>query len=215
MSTEKNMFHKKFANSSKKLAANVCFMCQKSNSKFIAVTSSSKSEGKSTVSANLGKALADMGFCVLLVDTDIYEQSIYKRIGSGRDNNLLAALNNQVLPEQIIQKTEFNNLYFLDAVSKVSSIPELISNNNFSVLMNTVRNSFDFVIFDTPPILSCADSSLICSFAEQTIIVARKNSTKIEDLKKTSEQLKIINVNLLGSVVTFSKRTSRYYYYGY
>ena len=114
-----------------RLAANLRFHCINNNAKTIAITSSVKDEGKTTVAANLAASLTESNSKVLLVDTDIHHKSLTNVFKSSTTKNIQAVLAGASAIEEAIDHTKIQNLYFLDCTSGVASLPELVSSEEF------------------------------------------------------------------------------------
>lgn len=206
--------NKELNTAANKIAANVRFKDLSSPMKSIAVSSPTKNEGKTTVAISLAGCFADAGFRTLLVDTDIHQHSISHMFRNFNRVSAYDVFSGACSLENAIYSTEKQNLYFLDCVKSISSIPELLGTVEFNNMFNVIKNNFDRVIFDTPPVLPCIDGTMISAVCDGAIIVVRQYKTKKEEIVRLKEQMDIAHVNILGSVINFSDK-SEYKYYDY
>lgn len=197
-----------------KIAANIRFKDLSAPVKLIAISSPTKNEGKTTVAVSLAGCFADSGLRTLLIDTDIHQHSISHMFRKDNRFSVYDVFSGICSLEGAIYSTNRQNLYFLDCVKSISSIPELVGTVEFTNMLNVLKNNFDRIIFDTPPVLPCIDGTMISAVCDGAIIVVKQYKTKKEEVVRLKEQMDIAHVNILGSVINFSDK-SEYKYYDY
>lgn len=182
----------------------------------IAVTSSAPSEGKTTTATNLAVAYSETGKNVLLVDCDLRKPRLHKVFNT---SNLIG------LTSVLASKSSLNDTVkpVKDGLSILTSGPippnpvELIRSNMMGQLINTLRDLFDVVIFDTPPVGLVTDAAIISSKLDGVVLVVASGKSQIEATLRAKENLQNVNANLLGAVVTMipiDTRGYQYYTYG-
>ena len=182
----------------------------------IAVTSSAPSEGKTTTATNLAVAYSETGKNVLLVDCDLRKRRLHKVFNT---SNLIG------LTSVLASKSSLNDTVkpVKDGLSILTSGPippnpvELIRSNMMEQLINTLRDLFDVVIFDTPPVGLVTDAAIISSKLDGVVLVVASGKSQIEATLRAKENLQNVNANLLGAVVTMipiDTRGYQYYTYG-
>ena len=182
----------------------------------IAVTSSAPSEGKTTTATNLAVAYSETGKNVLLVDCDLRKPRLHKVFNT---SNLIG------LTSVLASKSSLNDTVkpVKDGLSILTSGPippnpvELIRSNMMEQLINTLRDLFDVVIFDTPPVGLVTDAAIISSKLDGVVLVVASGKSQIEATLSAKENLQNVNANLLGAVVTMipiDPRGYQYYTYG-
>lgn len=182
----------------------------------IAVTSSAPSEGKTTTATNLAVAYSETGKNVLLVDCDLRKPRLHKVFNT---SNLIG------LTSVLASKSSLNDTVkpVKDGLSILTSGPippnpvELIRSNMMEQLINTLRDLFDVVIFDTPPVGLVTDAAIISSKLDGVVLVVASGKSQIEATLSAKENLQNVNANLLGAVVTMipiDTRGYQYYTYG-
>ena len=169
--------------------------------KIILVTSSVGSEGKSTVAMNLALAFAQVER-VLLLDADMRHPSVARNLNLDRSQPGLSEL----LARQASMKDCITSLeeYKLD-VLKTGLIPpdplQLLSSGAVSKLMRVLRNTYDRVIIDSPPILPVSDSAVLSTHADSLVYVIKSDATSIRQVKSGLGQLQRFNAPITGVVV--------------
>ena len=214
-----------FLEAFRSLNTNIRLLGTDSRSNCIVVSSSSPAEGKSTVSAHLAKAAADMGQRVLIVDADLRRPQVYQRLGLEHNSpGLSNVLADGLDVEEVIQRVPGReNLFVLTAGEQAPDPPRLLSSNRMQRVMEQLHNSpaYDLVIFDTPPLLGFADGRILAAFTSGVVLVVRMGKTDRSILKQTVEQLKDSHIPVLGVVANgvsrHSHSSSHYYdhYYRY
>ena len=203
-------------NASKTLFANIRFASLDEEVKTIVVTSTVMDEGKSTVVSNLACAIASSGKKVLIVDADMRRRSLGAMLGLHGANGIYSVLSGKVALGDAIVATDFKNLYFLDAEPNIPSPPDVLSTKRFAALVKTLRSSFDYVIFDTPPVGLFPDAAIVSNLVDGALLVVRQHSTDRKDALNAVSQLNAADARILGTVMTFvPSEDSDYYYYAY
>ncbi|WP_417338590.1 CpsD/CapB family tyrosine-protein kinase [Gordonibacter pamelaeae] len=207
--------HPQLSNASKTLLANIRFASLDEKVKTIVVTSSEQNEGKTIVSTNLANAIATAGKKVLIVETDMRRRSLGKLLDIHPTSGLYAALSGSASLNDAILPTHIPNLYFLDAEPNIPSPADILSTKRFASLVDKLRDSFDYVIFDTPPVSLFVDAAILSSLVDGTLLVIRQNQTKRSLVAKCAQQLRVADARILGTVMTFCTDDESSYYYAY
>lgn len=184
--------------------------------KTLVVTSSGPSEGKSTTSANLAIVFANSGKRVLLVDADMRKPTVAKTFSINNFQGLSTLLGSrEVSIGSVVQSTEIPNLAIMPSGPKPPNPSELLASNRMLELIEEIKNQYDLVIFDMPPVVVVTDAQIIASKTDGTILVVRENVTKRASLLKAKHLLEIVDTSILGVVYNGAKNVSdQSYYYG-
>ncbi|MDZ8188225.1 MAG: polysaccharide biosynthesis tyrosine autokinase [Nostoc sp. ChiSLP02] len=165
------------------------------------VSSAMHGDGKSTIALHLAQVAANMGKRVLLVDADLRQPQIHNLLNL---NNLWGLSNlistNIATSEAIQQLSSINRLSVITAGSVPSDATKLLASEKMKQLMRDFHNTFDLVIYDTPPLLDLADVSLLASQTDGMLLVVRLDKTDSSMIKRTLEHLKTYQMNVLGMV---------------
>ncbi|MFT8710279.1 MAG: CpsD/CapB family tyrosine-protein kinase [Sporolactobacillus sp.] len=185
--------------------------------KKIMVTSSSPGEGKSTVAANLAVVNAQQGKKVLLIDGDLRKPTIQYTFKLPNTNGLTTVLTKKIELEEAIQETSVKNLYVLPSGPIPPNPAELLSSPMMGALLKYALESYDLIIFDTPPILAVTDAQILSNLCDGSVLVVRSSVTEKELAKRAKELLLKAQSRILGVVLNGKqavKADGYYYYYG-
>ncbi len=184
-------------------------------SKVIALTSCQPAEGKSTVSVNMAAVLAQGGKKVVLVDTDMRRPTVYKRLRLEGGKGLSEVLTGYYTLDEVIQTHE--SLTSLDVIPSgtVPPLPaDLLASDQMTELTRQLRERYDYVIFDTPPVLSVTDPAIVAAQADGLVLVIRQGYCTRRMLVRAAEILRDLDVKVYGFVFN-GVDTSLPEYYGY
>lgn len=173
----------------------------------IVVTSSGPGEGKSTISANLAIVFAQSGHRVLLVDADLRKPTVHRTFHLENNQGLSLILSQKHLLETEIQETDVDNLTILTSGPIPANPSELLSSSAMTELVDTVRRSFDVVLFDMPPLVLVADSQIMAGKVDGTLLIVREQVSKKEELIRAKELLEMVHARVLGVVYNGSQET--------
>lgn len=177
----------------------------------IGVTSSMRGEGKSTTAVNLSYVFAEKGSKVLLIDGDLRIPSIAKKLGIESSPGLA-----DLLRGKGAQLTEFQS-YMLDSwyILPSGCIPpnpsELLGSGRMASLLNRLREMFDYIIIDLPPVNIVSDAISISGLISGMIVVVREEYAEKKELESCFRQLELSNVNVLGCVMNAAKTNNNTY----
>ncbi len=202
------------AESFRRLHNNIIYSDPDSENKVILITSSKKGEGKTTISMNLAVAFAESGKRVLVIDTDLRRPNIHHFSGVARMPGIAEVFYDDKSFTAAIKPTIAPGVHVLSAGRKIPNPAAVIQSKKLRVLIDKVREKYDHIIIDTPPFGVITDAATIIKLADLVVLVTRFGVTQINELNFTIENLKRIQANLAGTVITaFNHRESADYYY--
>ncbi len=187
----------------------------------IALTSANPREGKTTVASNLALALAEMGRRVLLVDGDLRKPRLHEIFHVSNEwglSDLLDGAKPIAGLEAMLAGTGYSELYVLPAGSAASSISGLLHSPRALELLQRMRQEFDMVLIDTPPMLQMPDARVLGRLADGVILVVRAARTTKETAAAASQRLAEDGTRVLGTVLNeWDPRKASHpgYEYGY
>ena len=202
-------------NAAQTLLANIRFASVDDPVRSIVVTSSIPNEGKTTISIELAKAMAKGGRTVLLVECDMRRRSMASVLGAHAQYGLYAVVAGEIPLTQAAVATDTPNLYFLDAEPHIPNPSDLLNSHRFSRLIEIATKTFDYVVFDTPPVGTFVDAAVLGTKVDAVFMVVREGFTKKAEVAAAAEQLKKSGCNLAGVVMNYCERRSSEYYYEY
>jgi len=184
--------------------------------KLLVITSAIPLEGKSTTAINLAVVLAKKEGKVLLVDADLRKPTIHKILHLDNSSGLADLIvNNSELAVSAKQSKDIDNLWVLTSGSVPSNPSELLGSSRMKTLVEQMKKEYEYVIFDTPPLISVSDSAILASQADGIIMVVRPGKVKGEIGRRTKELLERIGTPVLGCVFNGIEPSHRNYYYYY
>ena len=213
----------------KAIRTNIDHLLKDASTQTILVTSPYAAAGKTTTSANLSIAFAQLGKKVLVIDCDMRKPSIHKlfslHVSPGLSDVLTGKEDLGVIKESI-----YENLSILTAGTIPENPSELLHSKCFKDLLITLSDKYDTIFIDAPPVDAVTDAVIISQQVSGTVLVIRQNSTEKEALVRTVHALNTVNANILGYVLNavdyekfsyryghyttkYSKKYSSYYYY--
>ena len=202
-------------NAAKTLFANIRFMSPDNPIRSIVMTSSVPNEGKSTCSLELARAIATSGKTILLVEADMRRRTMASLLGVHAAAGVYAVLSDQIDLQDAVVPTDTPNLYFLDTEPNIPNPADIISSKRFHRLVEHMEQSYDYVLFDMPPVGTFVDAAILSTLVDGTIMVVRPGEVKRTELVDAYEQLQKAGANILGICATFCEGTGSEYYYAY
>ena len=186
----------------------------------VGITSPCPQDGKSTTSINLAYALADEGHKVILIDADMRHPSIYTSLElpiSPGLSNVLSGDKEIPLHKGVL----YENLSILTSGDLPPNPCELIGSNRMKELLDDLKQTYDYVIVDLPPVLAVSDPIVVSKYINGIIIVTRCGYTRRKDVIESVRQLKFANAKIFGFVYNgagmrkalYYRRSNKYYYY--
>ncbi|WP_444684994.1 CpsD/CapB family tyrosine-protein kinase [Alkalicoccus luteus] len=182
----------------------------------ILVTSSSPGEGKSTTVANLSIVLAQQDNKVLLVDTDLRKPTVHFSFQVPNQAGFTNVLTNQSTFDDMVFETSIANLDVLPSGPLPPNPSELLGSQRMKQFMQHVKDRYDYVIFDAPPVNAVTDAQILAGHTDGVVLVIRSGKTEEDHAERAVESLKKVDANLIGAVLNDRQmeQSQYYYYYG-
>lgn len=186
--------------------------------KVIMVTSTVMGELKTTVLSNLAYAAKNNGAKSIILDLDIRKPRVHKVFGVKRENGVVDYLEGQVELETVIKHTE-SGVDVISAGKSTDNPVVVLESHKLNELIQTLKETYDYVFIDTPPVMACCDAETVAKIADGVVYNVAINMAKKKDIKDSIETItshggKVIGINV--TKVKMSKKEEYYYYqYGY
>lgn len=168
------------------------------NVKTLVVTSACAKEGKSLIAFQLAGNLADNDKRTLLVMCD------YRKGVSGKSSNVIGiteTLTGKAGLNDSVYKTDIQNLYMMFSGENIANADQLVSSSAFEKMVAVLKKKFDYVIFDTEPVLDSNITSILCSKCDGTILIMEQEKTRQDVVFAAKEQIELAGGNILGAVL--------------
>lgn len=220
------------AESFRALRTNINFSDMEKKIKVVAVTATSPSEGKTMVATNLAITMAQAGTKTLLVECDLRKPLIFKAFGVDRNPGLTDVLLGnysvgevtktitdimvgEMSMDEVMATAGLDNLNLLTCGTIPPNPSELIDSQRLVELIDEVKREYDFVLFDTPPILSTSDPIILGTKMDAVLLVYRVGAVSRTLLKRSATQLEQVKATLLGVVLNDIKSELSPDFHGY
>lgn len=202
------------------LRTSVLFSSKGRTQRVLLTTSAGPREGKSSTIADLATTLAATGESVVLIDCDLRRPTIHTHFDLVRDHGL----SNYLVAREGTDWREFVNSTATPGLSVVTcgpippNPPDLFNSKRFRDLLGELKASYDWVLVDSPPVLSLADTVILASLVDMVALVVKHNENDKDMIRRCLKQIRDVNPNVIGAVlnsVDLQKDGSGYYYAGY
>jgi len=205
------------------LRTNIIYATNDEPIKSIIVSSPQPGEGKSTSTANLAIAFAQLKKRTLLVDADLRKPVQHNVFDVPREPGLADyLLKNHEKIDPIIHSTKVDNLSILSAGGLPPNPSELLGSSRMSELVDHLEQKWDIILFDSPPIVAVTDSSMISSEIDALVMVVKAGQTDRSAVDRALDTISNVKAPLIGAILngvnqeTLSGKYSYYYsYYNY
>ncbi len=192
---------------------------EEQRNRIILFTSSQPGEGKTTSSFNTAISLAQTGASVLIVDCDLRRPQLHKVLKAGYHAGLSRYLSGQCKADDIFVDSSIPQLTIVPCGQLPPNPAELLGSQRMRSLLAYAIEKFDYIILDSPPLLSFADATILSALADSVVLVVHSERSKREIVKRACRKLDEANTRTLGVVLnSISLEQSSYYgydYYGY
>lgn len=210
--------HSPVSESYKAVRTEVCRLIGQSEGlkKVILITSAEPQAGKTTTVSNLGISLAQKGNKIILVDADLRKPQLHRIFNLEKHQGLSEYLADGANIDSIIKDTEIENLKVITSGKIPRNPAELIGCAKIKDFIQDLREKFDFVIFDSPPIISVTDPVILADMVDAFIQVVRSGKAFVPVVLRARERLENIKARSLGVILNdLTIYHGDYYYYRY
>lgn len=199
----------------RRLKSNIEFSRADKKTQTIVIASSKPSEGKSLTAINLALTYAQYGEKVLLVDTDMRKPTVHKLLDLKRSPGLADIIFDKSDIQSSINESTIENFHVLTCGTAIPNPAEAMGSDKMKKIADELRDQFDIIIFDTPPLQIVSDALPLAVEHDATILVCRAEETELDILKNTRRDMREIGVELVGTVLNGFDYTKGISYYKY
>lgn len=199
------------------IRTNLVMSSTEEGSRAIVVTSSQPGEGKSAVASSLAIAMAEAGHTVLLIDADMRKPNQHRVFQLNREPGLSRMLTGGIDASEAMQKTHVDGLWMLPAGPTPPNPSELLGSERFKRFLATVREHFEWIVIDTPPVLAVTDAAVVAHHATGAIFVVGCEQVNKAVARQALEELASARAQVLGAVLNrvSVQKHPRYYAHYY
>jgi succinoglycan biosynthesis transport protein ExoP len=202
-----------FSEAVRAFRTNVLFSSAEEAGRSLVITSTGPNEGKSMVASNLAIALANTGPRTLLIDGDMRKPKAHEIFNFKQEPGLSNVLVGTGKASEAVKKTSVAGLWVLPAGRIPPNPAELLGSPRFREFMNSLREHFDWIIIDTPPVMAVTDAALIAHNASGVIFVVGAEMTSRHAASRALDQLQQANAKFVGAVLNRVDLDRNGYYY--
>lgn len=197
------------------LRTNIEFNRKSADANSITIVSGGAGEGKSTTLLNLAFVCAQGGYNTLMIDADLRRPTLHNRFDINNSVGLTNYLTTDLALEDVILQTPVDNLYFMPSGILPADAAGILNSRRMSELIGDVKNRFDLILLDSPPILGVSDASVLVSEADLTIVVIQHRKLPRNMLLRVKQAVENVGGTLLGVVLNNVdiRSDSQYQYY--
>jgi succinoglycan biosynthesis transport protein ExoP len=182
----------------------------------VLVTGTAPQEGKTTTLLNLGRLLASSGERTIVVDCDLRRAQLHARLGLRREPGLTDLFTRHASVETLAQPTRTPNLDVITAGPLPPNPPALLGRKALAEALQALRDQYDWILIDSPPLASVTDALLVARTADHVAFVIQHNRVDKKAVKRHVAQLRKATPHLLGAVLNdIDIKAKGYYYYYY
>jgi capsular exopolysaccharide synthesis family protein len=167
----------------------------------VMVTSSGTMEGNTVVASSLALSLSRAGRRTLLVDGDLRAPALHKLFGMGLEDGLSEVLRSEIDVADAVRPTNNEGLYLLTAGVCSSEAIQALATDQPQVIFEKLRDQFDFIVIDAPPVLGISDSLSLGQYIDGAVLTVLRDHSEIRNVHKAVELLKSMDIRLIGAVV--------------
>ncbi|WP_156794104.1 CpsD/CapB family tyrosine-protein kinase [Aeromicrobium marinum] len=197
------------------LRTNLQFLDVDQAQQVITVTSALPGDGKTTTTCALAQAIAETGRSVVVVEGDLRRPRLAEMFGIERTVGLTTALVGRIPIDEAVQASGTPGLDVLTSGALPPNPTEILQTTAMARLVDGLRDRYDVVLIDAPPLLPVSDAALLAALSDGAIVLVRHGRTRADELELAAERLRAVDATVLGTVLTMTpRREARRYGYG-
>jgi len=191
----------RFVQSLDHLRVAICEGGQAGEGRCVMITSATGGEGKTTLSAHLAARCANSGTTTLLIDADMRRASLGRLLDVPAGSGLVDVLAGEIDLDEALITVQAGGFHFLSAGTSGRDPSRVLKSTRFSELLARLRQTYDLVIIDTPPILPVADALIMGRWVDGAVMAARFDASRLPLVERANRQLALAGIPILGVVV--------------
>lgn len=189
-----------------KLSETLIWHKQENGDTVYQIQSAKKGEGKTTVVSSLARALGESYRKVLVVDCDFNNPCVHTAFNLPLDGGITDSFGANTAFEKSIKRTSNKGVDVLVAGKEKLNNAVIFTSSTFKDLIDYAKSNYDFVLIDTPSVGESSNYVSVCKYADATILVVKKESTKVPEIKDALTELQGFGTNVVGTVFNFETR---------
>ncbi|MBU3191235.1 CpsD/CapB family tyrosine-protein kinase [Clostridium bowmanii] len=183
--------------------------------KIIMIASAGSNEGRTLTASNLAVVMAESGKKTILIDCDQRKSNIHNLFGFSNEKGLSNILLGQMIFDEIEWVTNQNELYVIPSGPKTINYAELLSLDKLSSFLHKLKEKFDYIIIDTPPLTMVRDAQIISKYVDGCVYVVGVGEVDKKNAIQGKEILDKVSANILGVVFNKTDLNSKRFFLNY
>jgi capsular exopolysaccharide synthesis family protein len=204
-----------FAEAFREIRTSVMFSSADTGARATLITSTDPSEGKSVVAANLAVSLANAGLRVLLMDADMRKPRVHGLMKVQQEPGLSSLLVGRAKASDVVQRSGSANLWVMAAGPSPPNPAELLGSTRFTNLMRSLRDHFDWIVLDSPPVMAVTDPSVVAHLTTGVVFVVGSEQVNRHRALTAVQKLQASKAKILGAVLNRANVERNPYYYSH
>jgi capsular exopolysaccharide synthesis family protein len=202
------------------IRTSIFFKARETSAKIIQITSPTPGDGKSTTASNLATTIAQSGSRVLLLDADMRKPTQQNLFGLENNQGLSSVIAGEADPNEIVQNVLPGYLSVVTSGPIPANPAELLTSARFAAVLEEYRDSYDYILIDTPPMLAVTDPSIVCTHADLVYLVMKIRNGVRTNSVRAKEIIDSMGIELGGVIINGLRRRDQKAYaysgqYGY
>ncbi|MBU1141059.1 MAG: CpsD/CapB family tyrosine-protein kinase [Firmicutes bacterium] len=203
------------AESFQKVLINLDYANLDGKHKVIQFTSTLASEGKSTFVSNMAYLLGQKGRKIVLIDLDLRKPKLNRVFNVTNRDGLTDYLSGKIEYEKLVRHSDEVGIDYIVAGEKTTAVVNVLESEKLKDLITKLRDTYDYVLLDTPPVIAVSDALYVARIADGVIFIVAQNTAKKSLITDAVNTLKTNHVNIIGIVLTQVNLKRGFYGYGY
>jgi succinoglycan biosynthesis transport protein ExoP len=177
----------------------------------VMITSAIGGEGKTTLAAQLAARCGDAGMSTLLIDADLRRAKLCTVLDVPEGPGLSDVLKDEFTLDEVIVPIQGGAFYLLRAGNPIHDASRVLQSRNFELLMGQLRERYELIIIDSPPVLPVHDALILGRWADGAVLAARYDISRFPQVERARRQLDSAGIAILGTVINGMKHSEAYY----
>ncbi len=186
------------------------------NGRCVLITSAVGGEGKTTLAAQLAARCGNAGMSTLLIDADLRRASLGSLLDVPEGPGLSDVLKGEVTIEEVAVPVQGGTFHLLLAGTPIAAVSRILNGPNFGILIAQLREQYDLIVIDSPPVLPVPDALILGQWADGAILASRFDISRFPQVERARRQLDVAGITVLGTVINGMRAADSYYgHYSY
>jgi len=177
----------------------------------VLITSAVGGEGKTTLAAQLAARCGNAGMSTLLIDADLRRTALCPLLDVPEGPGLSDVLKDEATIEEVVIPVQGGTFYLLPAGTPIKDTSRVLQSHNFGSLITQLRQRYDLVIIDSPPVLPVPDALILGRWADGAVLAARYDISRFPQVERARRQLDNAGIAILGTVINGMRHSESYY----